>query len=66
MSSGIGRMINKGCMEGSTNSPTIRVEIYTPTYNIRSDDRTLRDEEVEERHAQLTSSLLETFAAQQR
>jgi hypothetical protein len=26
----------------------------------------LRDEEVEERHARLTSSLLETFAAQQR
>jgi phenylalanyl-tRNA synthetase beta subunit len=32
----------------------------------RSDERTLRDEEVEERHTQLTSSLLETFAAEQR
>ena len=36
MSSGIGRMINKG-MEGTTSSPTIRVEIYNQTYNIRSD-----------------------------
>jgi hypothetical protein len=26
----------------------------------------LRDEEVEERHARLTSALLETFSAQQR
>ena len=66
MSSGIGRMINKGSMEGSTSSPTIRVEIYNQTYNIRSDERTLRDQEIEERHAQLTSSLLETFSAQQR
>jgi len=40
MSSGIGRMINKGSMEGSTNSPTIRVEIYNQTYNIRSDGDT--------------------------
>jgi phenylalanyl-tRNA synthetase beta subunit len=32
----------------------------------RSDERTLRDEEVEERHARLTAALLETFAAQQR
>ena len=37
MSSGIGRMINKGSMEGTTSSPTIRVEIYNQTYNIRSD-----------------------------
>ncbi|HXS02542.1 MAG TPA: cell division protein ZapA [Pyrinomonadaceae bacterium] len=40
MSSGIGRMINKGTMEGSTSSPTIRVEIYNQTYNIRSDGDT--------------------------
>jgi len=39
MSSGIGRMINKG-MEGTTSSPTIRVEIYNQTYNIRSDGDT--------------------------
>lgn len=43
----------------SKRSVTLRLEY-------RSDDRTLRDEEVEERHAQLTSSLLDTFAAQQR
>jgi phenylalanyl-tRNA synthetase beta chain len=40
-------------------SVTLRLEY-------RSDDRTLRDEEVEERHSQLTSSLLQTFAAEQR
>ena len=40
MSSGIGRMINKSNMEGSTSSPTIRVEIYNQTYNIRSDGDT--------------------------
>ena len=40
MSSGIGRMINKGSMESSTSSPTIRVEIYNQTYNIRSDGDT--------------------------
>ena len=40
MSSGIGRMINKGSMEGSSGSPTIRVEIYNQTYNIRSDGDT--------------------------
>ena len=40
MSSGLGRMINKGTMEGSTSSPTIRVEIYNQTYNIRSDGDT--------------------------
>lgn len=43
----------------SKRSVTLRLEY-------RSDERTLRDEEVEERHAQLTSSLLDTFAAQQR
>src|SRR3954452_22241116 len=36
MSSGFGRVINKGSMEASTSSPTIRVEIYNQTYNIRS------------------------------
>ena len=40
MSSGIGGMINKGSMESSTGSPTIRVEIYNQTYNIRSDGDT--------------------------
>jgi len=40
MSSGIGRMINKGSMEGTSSSPTIRVEIYNQTYNIRSDGDT--------------------------
>ena len=40
-SSGIGRMINKGSMEpGTSSSPTIRVEIYNQTYNIRSDGDT--------------------------
>jgi cell division protein ZapA len=39
MSSGIGEMINKGSME-ATSSPTIRVEIYNQTYNIRSDGDT--------------------------
>jgi cell division protein ZapA len=33
-------MINKGSMEASTSSPTIRVEIYNQTYNIRSDGDT--------------------------
>ena len=40
MSSGVGQMINKGGMEGTTSSPTIRVEIYNQTYNIRSDGDT--------------------------
>ena len=40
MSSGLGRVINKGSMEASTSSPTIRVEIYKQTYNIRSDGDT--------------------------
>ena len=43
----------------SKRSVTLRLEY-------RSDERTLRDEEIEERHTQLTSSLLETFSAQQR
>jgi len=40
-------------------SITLRIEY-------RSDDRTLRDDEVEERHAALTSSLLGEFDAEQR
>ena len=40
MSSGLGRVINKGSMEASTSSPTIRAEIYNQTYNIRSDGDT--------------------------
>ena len=48
-----------GNIPSSKRSVTLRLEY-------RSDERTLRDEEVEERHAQLTSSLLDTFAAQQR
>ncbi len=40
MSSGISSMINKGSMEATTSSPTIRVEIYNQTYNIRSDGDT--------------------------
>jgi len=40
-------------------SLTVRIEY-------RADDRTLKDEEVEERHSQLTSALLQTFAAEQR
>ncbi|HKR23396.1 MAG TPA: phenylalanine--tRNA ligase subunit beta [Pyrinomonadaceae bacterium] len=43
----------------SKRSVTLRLEY-------RSDERTLRDEEVEERHSQLISSLLQTFAAEQR
>ena len=43
----------------SKRSVTLRLEY-------RSDERTLRDEEVEERHSQITSSLLKTFAAEQR
>ena len=40
MSAGIGPMLNKGSMEATTSSPTIRVEIYNQTYNIRSDGDT--------------------------
>jgi phenylalanyl-tRNA synthetase beta subunit len=32
----------------------------------RSDERTLRDEEVEAHHSRLTARLLDTFAAEQR
>jgi len=40
MSAGIGERLNKGSMEATTSSPTIRVEIYNQTYNIRSDGDT--------------------------
>ena len=48
-----------GSIESSKRSVTLRLEY-------RSDERTLRDEEVEERHSRLTRSLLEAFAAEQR
>ena len=48
-----------GNIQSSKRSVTLRLEY-------RSDERTLRDEEVEERHTRLTSSLLEAFAAEQR
>src|SRR5882757_5714450 len=40
MSTGIGQSFNKSSMEATTSSPTIRVEIYNQTYNIRSDGDT--------------------------
>jgi phenylalanyl-tRNA synthetase beta chain len=48
-----------GSIPADKRSVTLRIEY-------RSDTGTLRDEAVEERHACLTSSLLETFAAEQR
>jgi phenylalanyl-tRNA synthetase beta chain len=53
-----------GTYEG-TNIPEGKRSI-TVRIEYRSDERTLRDEEVEQRHKQLTSSLLETFHAEQR
>jgi phenylalanyl-tRNA synthetase beta chain len=53
-----------GTFAGANIPPTKRSVTLRLEY--RSDERTLRDEEVEERHAQLMSSLLETFAAEQR
>jgi cell division protein ZapA len=35
-----GQMLDKSSMDASTSSPTIRVEIYNQTYNIRSDGDT--------------------------
>ena len=46
-------------IQASKRSVTLRLEY-------RSDERTLRDEEVEEYHSRLTSALLERFAAEQR
>ena len=40
MSTGIEKMLNKSSMEATSTSPTIRVEIYNQTYNIRSDGDT--------------------------
>lgn len=48
-----------GSIPSSKRSVTLRLEY-------RSDERTLRDEEVEERHSNLTRALLEAFAAEQR
>ena len=48
-----------GNIQASKLSVTLRLEY-------RSDERTLRDEEVEEYHSRLTSALLETFGAEQR
>jgi phenylalanyl-tRNA synthetase beta chain len=53
-----------GTFAGANIPPTKRSVTLRLEY--RSDERTLRDEEVEERHSQLTSSLLQTFAAEQR
>lgn len=53
-----------GTFAGANIPPTKRSVTLRLEY--RSDERTLRDEEVEERHSQLTSSLLETFGAEQR
>jgi phenylalanyl-tRNA synthetase beta chain len=46
-------------IQSDKRSITVRIEY-------RSEERTLKDEEVEERHAQLTSSLLRNFSAEQR
>ena len=53
-----------GTFEGGNIPPSKRSVTLRLEY--RSDDRTLRDEEVEERHSRLTRSLLEAFAAEQR
>ncbi|HKZ78518.1 MAG TPA: cell division protein ZapA [Pyrinomonadaceae bacterium] len=37
---GIGQILTKGSMDTPTTTPTIRVEIYNQTYNIRSDGDT--------------------------
>jgi phenylalanyl-tRNA synthetase beta chain len=48
-----------GNIPSSKRSVTLRLEY-------RSDERTLRDDEVEAYHSRLTAALLETFAAEQR
>ena len=40
MTAGIGQILGTGAMESTTTTPTIRVEIYNQTYNIRSDGDT--------------------------
>lgn len=37
---GIGQILTKGSLDTPTSTPTIRVEIYNQTYNIRSDGDT--------------------------
>jgi phenylalanyl-tRNA synthetase beta chain len=53
-----------GTFEGGNIDPSKRSVSLRLEY--RSDERTLRDEEVEEYHSQLTSALLDAFAAEQR
>jgi phenylalanyl-tRNA synthetase beta chain len=52
-----------GTYEG-TNVPSGKRSV-TLRIEYRSDERTLRDEEVEQQHADLTTSLLQTFGAEQ-
>ncbi|MCM3873605.1 MAG: cell division protein ZapA [Pyrinomonadaceae bacterium] len=40
MTPGIGQTLTKSSMDTTTTTPTIRVEIYNQTYNIRSDGDT--------------------------
>jgi phenylalanyl-tRNA synthetase beta chain len=53
-----------GTFEGGNIPPSKRSVTLRLEY--RSDERTLRDEEVEEYHSRLTAALLDTFAAEQR
>ena len=53
-----------GTFEGGNVPPSKRSVTLRLEY--RSDERTLRDEEVEEYHSRLTARLLDTFGAQQR
>jgi len=53
-----------GTFEGGNIPPSKRSVTLRLEY--RSDERTLRDEDVEEYHSRLTSRLLETFGAEQR
>lgn len=53
-----------GTFEGGNIAPAKRSVTLRLEY--RSDERTLRDEEVEAYHSRLTSRLLDTFAAEQR
>jgi phenylalanyl-tRNA synthetase beta chain len=53
-----------GTFEGGNIPPSKRSVTLRLEY--RSDERTLRDEEVEAYHSRLTSVLLDTFAAEQR
>jgi phenylalanyl-tRNA synthetase beta chain len=53
-----------GTYEGANIAPNKRS--ITLRLEYRSDERTLTDEEVEERHAKVTSALLQKFSAEQR